>query len=64
MGFEPMQLGLLHYADTLGLGVADLERIEVVGVPIAEIAQSFTPHETTAQQLQWREKAVEEYLPR
>ena len=64
MGFEPMQLGLLHYADTLGLGVADLERIEVVGVPIADIAQSFTPHETTAQQLQWREKAVEEYLPR
>jgi uncharacterized protein (DUF362 family) len=64
MGFEPMQLGLLHYADTLGLGVADLERIEVLGVPIAEIAQSFAPHETTAQQLQWREKEVEQFLPR
>ncbi len=64
MGFEPMQLGLLHYADVLQLGVGDLERIEVLGVPIREVAQSFTPHETTAQQLDWRAPEVEQYLPR
>ncbi len=64
MGFEPMQLGMLHYADTLGMGIADLARIEVLGVPIAEIAQSFTPHETTVQQLQWQEREAEQFLPR
>ena len=47
-----MELGLLHYADTLGYGVAELERIEVRGVPIAEVACAFKPHETTAQQMQ------------
>ncbi len=64
MGFEPMQLGLLHYADALGLGVGDLEHIAVEGESIAEVAQAFTPHETTAQQLQWREEQVEQHLPR
>ena len=63
MGFEPMELGLLHYADTLGYGVADLERIEVRGVPIAEVACAFKPHETTAQQMQWRNEIVEQFLP-
>jgi len=64
MGFEPMQLGLLHYADTLGMGVGDLEHIEVVGTPIEDVAQSFLPHETTEEQLKWRETEVEQYLPR
>ena len=63
MGFEPMELGLLHYADTLGYGVADLARIEVLGTPISQIAQSFKPHETTDKQLQWREASVEQFLP-
>lgn len=63
MGFEPMELGLLHYANILEYGVADLERIEVLGTQIAEIAQVFTPHESTQQQLQWREASVEQFLP-
>jgi uncharacterized protein (DUF362 family) len=63
MGFEPMELGLLHYAHTLGYGVADLERIEVLGTPIAEVVQAFKPHESTDKQLQWREASVEQFLP-
>lgn len=42
-------LGCLHCADTLGYGVADLGRIEVRGVPIAEVACAFRTHETTTQ---------------
>ena len=42
-------LGCLHCADTLGCGGADLEQIEVRGVPIAEVACAFKLHETTAQ---------------
>ena len=63
MGFEPMELRLLHYADTLEYGICDLDRIEVLGTPIAEIEQAFKPHETTEQQLQWREASVEKFLP-
>jgi len=63
MGFEPMELGLLHYADTLEYGICDSDRIEVLGTPIAEIEQAFKPHETTDQQLQWREASVEKFLP-
>ena len=63
MGFEPMQLGLLHYADTLGYGVANLERIEILGTSIAEVTQAFKPHESTSEQLRWREASVEKFLP-
>ncbi len=63
MGFEPMELGLLHYANTLEYGICDLDRIEVLGTSIAEIEQSFKPHETTEKQLQWRETSVEQFLP-
>lgn len=63
MGFEPMELGLLHYADSLGYGVGDLARIEVLGTPIVDVAKAFKPHETTDKQLQWREASVEQFLP-
>lgn len=63
MGFEPMELGLLHYADTLGYGTADLERIEVLGTPIAAVRRSFKRHETTDLQLQWHDERAGEFLP-
>ena len=63
MGFEPMELGLLHYAHSLGYGVGDLARIEVLGTPIVDVAKAFKPHETTDKQLQWREASVEQFLP-
>ena len=63
MGFEPMELGLLHYADSLGYCVGDLTRIEVLGTPIVDVAKAFKPHETTDKQLQWREASVEQFLP-
>ena len=31
MSVEPMELGLLHYADALCVGVGDFERSEVLG---------------------------------
>jgi len=62
MGFEPMQLGVLHYAEKLGMGAGDLQRINVVETAIDRIATAFTPHETTALQLQWQEENVERYL--
>jgi uncharacterized protein (DUF362 family) len=54
MGFEPLQLGLLHYGNQLGLGIADLDRIEVLETLVAEVQRSFKPHEKVALQLQWQ----------
>jgi hypothetical protein len=55
MGFDPRDLGLLHYAGSLGLGVVDLDRIDVLGPPLAGVALPFTPHEKVALQRQWRD---------
>lgn len=54
MGFEPLELGLLHYANELGLGVADLSRIEVLETSIADVRKTFKPHKTTDLQMQWQ----------
>jgi uncharacterized protein (DUF362 family) len=54
MGFEPLEMGLLHYGHQLGMGVADLSQIEVRGAAIHEVIVPFKPHETTPLQLQWQ----------
>jgi uncharacterized protein (DUF362 family) len=63
MGFEPLDLGLLHYGNALGLGVADLDQIDVLETPIAAVHRPFKPHDKTELQLQWREPAVLQFLP-
>ena len=61
MGFEPLELGLLHYANQLGIGVADLNNINVLETAIADVATNFKPHEWIDQQNQWHEpKAMED----
>ena len=39
----------------IGLGIADLERIEVVGKPIDDVAIPFKPHQWIEQQYQWQD---------
>lgn len=55
MGFEPMALGLLNYGHRLGMGVADLNEIEILETPLTEAYIPFKPHETTELQMQWHE---------
>lgn len=62
MGFEPLDLGLLYYANRLGLGVADLAQIEVLETEIASVQRNFKPHRTTELQLQWQEPNALQYL--
>ena len=63
MGFDPDEVGYLHYCKLGGLGVGDLNDIEIVGnVTIEESRRPFKPHPTYRQQLQWRLPSVEEYL--
>jgi len=62
MGFEPMELGLLSYANDLGMGTADLDHIDVAGESIASLLRRFKPHETNALQLQWHDEEADRYL--
>ncbi len=59
MGFDPLSLGLLHYGNELGLGVADLDRIDILETEIEAVQQQFKPHDKTHLQQQWQ---VEEPL--
>ncbi|TVR57930.1 MAG: DUF362 domain-containing protein [Spirochaetaceae bacterium] len=63
MGFEPLDLGWLAYAQQLGYGVGNLNEIEVLGLDVAAVQTRFKPHETTDQQLQWRSPEFAAHLP-
>jgi uncharacterized protein (DUF362 family) len=62
MGFEPMSLGLLHYAHDLELGVTDLNKIDVLDTAIKDIAVSFKPHAKNDLQLMWQDEAADNFL--
>jgi uncharacterized protein (DUF362 family) len=54
MGFNPLDIGYLHYLNDWGVGVADLDEIEVVGGQINEYCKKFKPHPTYHDQLKWK----------
>lgn len=62
MGFEPMEIGLFNYANELGYGIADLDKIEIIGPTIESVAIPFKPHETTELQFQWQDSDSEALL--
>lgn len=54
MGFNPMDVGYLYYCHRFGLGVADLDRIKVVGEDPGRLQRRFKPHRGYERQLNWR----------
>jgi len=63
MGFDPDDVGYLHYCKLGGLGTGDLNDIEIMGnATVEECRQPFRPHPTYREQLQWHLPSVEEYL--
>ncbi len=53
MGFDPRRIGYLTYADSAGLGMIDLDAIQVVGEPIERVRKRFVPHSNHAVQRHW-----------
>lgn len=62
MGFNPLDIGYMHYLNEWKVGVADPNNIEVLGIPITEVARRFKPHSGYSEQLRW--KLSEEELKR
>jgi len=54
MGFNPFDIGYLNYLNEWKVGVADPNDIEVLGVPVAEVATRFKPHPAYHEQLNWK----------
>lgn len=43
MGFDPLQIEHIRYAQERGLGIADLNRIDLVGLSMDEVRRPFAP---------------------
>jgi hypothetical protein len=53
MGFDPRGIGYLRDAQAAGLGIADLDRLELVGDPLAQVRRSCVPHSNHVVQRHW-----------
>ncbi|MEM7032784.1 MAG: DUF362 domain-containing protein [Chloroflexota bacterium] len=62
MGFDPLKIGLSVYGNQLGMGIADLEKVNILGTTVESVRQSFKPHETTELQLQWQHDQATELM--
>ena len=54
MGFEPLEVGYIHYAHQRGLGNADLSKVKIVGERMENLQRSFKPHTRYEVQKRWR----------
>jgi uncharacterized protein (DUF362 family) len=43
MGFEPLEIGYIYYAQKLGLGVGALHKIRIIGDKIENVQKKFNP---------------------
>jgi uncharacterized protein (DUF362 family) len=54
MGFNPLDIGYLYHLNEWDVGVADLNGIEVVGLPLENVRRKFQPHPEYREMLNWR----------
>jgi uncharacterized protein (DUF362 family) len=62
MGFDPEDIGYLHYAITAGLGEGSLERIRILGDRLEDCIRPFEPHPTCERQRVWKRGELESML--
>jgi len=55
MGFEPLEeVGYIYYGDKLGLGVGDIEKIQILGADIKTVSRKFKPNQNYPIERLWR----------
>jgi uncharacterized protein (DUF362 family) len=63
MGFDPGEVGYLHYCTRMRWGVGDVTRIQIVGnARLADCIRPFRPHDTYRRQQRWHLPNAERYL--
>jgi uncharacterized protein (DUF362 family) len=63
MGYDIDEIGYLYYCQLKGLGVGDLEKIEIVGnTRLEDCIRPFRAHPAYRQQLRWRIQEFERFL--
>lgn len=62
MGFEPMEMGFLYYANALDMGIAELDKIDILGESIDEVAVKFKPHQKYNMQCKWETDEAKVFL--
>ncbi|MGQ9781255.1 MAG: DUF362 domain-containing protein [Nitrososphaeria archaeon] len=62
MGFDPEDIGYLHYCRRMNLGEGDIQKIKVVGEDVYKVRRKFKPHPNYEAQKKWKIK--EELLPK
>lgn len=55
MGFDPMSVGYLSLCHERGLGIADMQKISVVGEDPNTCSRKFIPHSNYEYQLRWHD---------
>jgi uncharacterized protein (DUF362 family) len=64
MGFDANEVGYLYYCKRMGLGVGELDQIDIVGnAALADCSRQFRPHETLHRQRRWKLPKAEALLP-
>lgn len=62
MGFDPDEVGYLHYAIADGLGEGSLKRIRILGERLEDCIRPFEPHPTCERQRVWKRGELESML--
>ncbi|MFC1551528.1 DUF362 domain-containing protein [Candidatus Latescibacterota bacterium] len=55
MGFDPLSIGYLSLANDRGIGVADIDAIEIVGEDLAKCTKKLKPHRNYPIQMKWKD---------
>jgi len=58
MGFNPLNVGYLYYLDKWGMGIADLEKIKIIGESMEELTRKFKPHPQYQEMLNWKIRRI------
>jgi len=59
MGFDPEEIGYLHYAIAGGLGQGSPDRLQILGSPLNDCIRPFEPHPNYLRQRDWRRREIE-----
>jgi uncharacterized protein (DUF362 family) len=63
MGFNPAQVGYLHYCTRLGLGEGNIEKIKIVGnTSLQAVQRQFKPHPAASRQVHWQLRNADRLL--